>query len=77
MTGLTKRDLAMFKLICQMELSLVADKLKMDVGAIYSRLHWIRQKRKEWQRDINRLNNADRMCPKLKKLLTLGDLKDE
>lgn len=77
MTKLSKRDLEMFKLSCQMELALVADRLNMSLEAVHQRYYWIRQKRKEWQRNINILNNAEKMCPKLKKLLTPTDLKRE
>lgn len=75
MTGLTKRDLEMFKLTCHMALPLVAEKLGMTVEAIHARYYWIRKKRKEWQHNINILNNAEKMCPKVKKMLTTTDIK--
>jgi len=72
---LTKRDLEMLKMACQMELPLVADRLDMTLSAVHARFYWIRKKRKEAQKFINILNNAERMCPKLKKLLTPAELR--
>ena len=86
--NLTKRDEKMFELICRYhDLDLVADELnehkkelgfKKDIsgGTIRARLYWIREKRKEWQRNINVVNNAQKMCKRLDKLLTSRDLKD-
>ena len=77
MAKLSQRDLQMLKLACQMELPIVADKLNMTLDAVHSRFYWIRQKRKAAQTFVNHCNNADKMCPKLKKLLTSGDLKEK
>lgn len=77
MTKLTNRDLKMFKLSCQMELPLVALKLDISLDTIHQRYYWIRKKRTEAQRLVNIINNAEKMCPKLKKLLTPSDLKRE
>ena len=75
MAKLTKRDLEMWKLSCEMELPLVAQRLGISLDAIHQRYWWIRQKRKEAQKLVNQCNNADKTCPKLKKLLTLTDLR--
>jgi len=77
MADLTERDRKMFDLTCQMELPLVADRLGISLDAVHARYYWIRKKRKQWQRNVNILNNADRKCNKLKKLLTSSDLKKE
>jgi len=70
MAGLTKRDLRMFKLSCQMELSMVAIELEISRAALDSRFAWIRKKRTEWQNNINRIVAAEKMCGKLRALLT-------
>lgn len=75
MTGITDRDQEMFKLTCRMELKMVAKQLGVSYNTLKSRYAWIRNRRVEWQRNINILNNADKMCGKLKKLLTKGNLK--
>ena len=75
MSKLTDRDLEMWKLTCEMELPLVADKLNISVNAVRQRYFWIRKKRVEAQLFVNQCNNADKMCPKLKKMLTSSGLK--
>lgn len=76
MAGLTDRDLKMFDLICKYwDTGLVAQELNMTVDAIHQRFYWIRKKREQWQHDINRLNNAERKCKRLKKFLTPRKLK--
>lgn len=74
--NLTARDEKMLDLICRYhDLGVVAEELGIEEGTITSRLYWIRKKRKEWQRNIDILNKADRKCPRLKKLLATRELK--
>lgn len=75
MAKLNKRDLKMFDLTCEMELTLVAVRLGMSLDAVHQRYHWIREKRKEAQRFVNICNNAERKCSKLRKLLTSSGLR--
>jgi hypothetical protein len=77
LTKLLKRDLEMMRLTCEMELSLVADRLNITQGTIHSRFAWLRKKRVEAQRFINTINGFERGCPKLRKLLTPGSIKDQ
>lgn len=72
---LTKRDLKMFDLTCEMELPLVADRLDMSLDAVHQRYLWVRKKRKQAQKIVNICNNADKKCSRLKKFLTSSDLK--
>lgn len=69
MPKLTKRDIQMMRMTCQMELSLVADRLNMTRTAVHSRYDWLRRKRVECQTFINTLNALEKTCPKLQKLL--------
>lgn len=77
MTRLTKRDLNMLKMTCQMDLGLVAERLDLKTSALYARFAWLRRKRGENQKFINTLNSMERTCPKLRKLLTSGLIKNE
>lgn len=70
MAGLTERDLKMFKLCCQMEPSMAAIELEISRAALDSRFAWIRKKRVQWQRDLNRILAAEKMCGKLRRVLT-------
>ena len=74
MAKLTKRDLQMLKMTCEMELPLVAERLEMKLDAVHQRYYWIRQKRREAQKFVNICNNAEKICPKLRKLLITQDL---
>lgn len=74
MPKLSKRDIEMLKLTCQMELSLVADRLNMKVSAVHSRYDWLRRKRVESQKFVNTINALEKMCPQLRKLLTPSTL---
>lgn len=49
---------------------MVANELNISRGALDSRFAWIRKKRIQWQSDINRIVAAERMCGKLRALLT-------
>ena len=73
MTHLTKRDIEMLKMCCQMEIQLVADRLNIKTSTIYSRLAWLRRKKEENQTFVNQIYNFEKTCPKLKKLLTSGE----
>jgi len=73
MTRLTKRDNEMLKMLAQMETTLVADRLKLNTGTIYSRLAWLRKKKEENQTFVNQLYNFEKTCPRIKKLLTSGE----
>jgi transketolase C-terminal domain/subunit len=73
MTHLTKRDIEMLKLMSQMEIQVIADKLHMKTSTIYSRLAWLRKKKEENQTFVNQLYNFEKTCPKVKKLLTSGE----
>ena len=72
MTRLTQRDIEMLKLCSQMEIQLVANRLHLKTGTVYSRLAWLRKKKEEIQTIVNQLYNYEKTCPKLKKLLTSG-----
>ena len=74
MAKLSKRDLKMFDLTCEMELPLVAERLAITLDTVHQRYHWIRKKRKEAQKIVNICNNADKKCSRLKKFLTSSDL---
>lgn len=76
MTQLNERDKEMLKLLSEMELPLVASRLDMKPGAIYSRLAWLRKKKTENQTFLNQLYGFERTAPRIKKLLTPGDLKE-
>jgi len=74
--NLRTRDLKMFDLLCRYhDVDLVADKLGIEASSVYSRIDWIREKEKDWQWNINTLNNAKKKCNRLKKLLETGELK--
>lgn len=74
--NLTERDLRMFDLVCKWhDLRLVGGELSMSEDAINQRFYWIRKKRKQWQRNVNILNSAEKKCKRLEKLLTPKELK--
>jgi hypothetical protein len=77
MPHLTKRDLQMMNLVCQMETELVAEKINLTVNAINSRFAWIRRKRIECRDFENTLLGYERKCPDLRRRLTPTTKKSE
>jgi hypothetical protein len=76
MTRLTQRDIKMLKMICQMETQLVTERLGIKTTTFYSRIAWLRKKRIENQQFINTLNALEKTCPRLRKLLTSSEIKN-
>lgn len=72
MTRLTERDEKMLRMCCEMDVQLVAQRLGVKTSTIYSRLAWLRKKKEENRKFVNMLLNYEKMCSKLKKLLTIG-----
>lgn len=70
MPKLTKRDLRMMDLICNMETTIVAEQLGMTTRAINSRFDWIRKKRTEAQLFLNTCLSYERKCPDLRRRIT-------
>jgi hypothetical protein len=60
-----------------MEIQLVANRLGIKTSTIYARLAWLRKKKEENQTFVNQIYNYEKICPKLKKLLTSGERKNE
>ena len=74
--SVTERDKRMFELVCKyIDTKFIAEKLGVAPDTIYQRFRWLRKKREEWQRNVNILNNAERKCKRLKKMLTSRNLK--
>jgi hypothetical protein len=76
MTRLTQRDIKMLKMICQMETQFVTERLGIKITTFYSRIAWLRKKRIENQQFINTLNALEKTCPRLRKLLTSSEIKN-
>jgi len=75
MSKLSDRDKEMLTMLSNMETRLVAEKLGITERAIYSRLHWLRKKKKEAQTFVNQLNNYANASGTIKKLLIVGERK--
>lgn len=75
MGNITKRDEKMLKLCCEMEIPIVAARLGISENAVHQRFAWLRRKRVEWRRNLNIVLNAEKVCGRVRKMLTPNKLK--